>query len=260
MESKIIHNEECRVIKGFERYYISESGKIYRCEPKNLKEKALIANGAKYLSQSKVHFRVLNGKLRQGFCSLTRSDGKLVNVAVAPIIVKAFELNDGKFDYKIQGIDYKDKNKRNLHISNLVIVDKLFGNYKLTESDVKQIKKLIKEKTPLRQISKMYGVSDMQINRIKTGENWGNGKRKIKAPTAPFFIEDGKIRKYIAIFNHEPAPPEIRRPFTIKRNPDDPTDNLILGILKGYKLTLKHKNITRAQVNIDKLNKYFFNL
>lgn len=49
-------------------------------------------------------------------------------------------------------------------------------NTKLTAAKVKQIKdSLIKGKT-LRELAQKYKVSDMQIHRIKTGENWGHIK------------------------------------------------------------------------------------
>lgn len=258
MSVKIIHDEECRIIKGFERYYVSESGQIYRFQPLNRKEDKMIENGAKFISKSKLHFRERKGKIRQAFCSLTSSEGKLYYLAVAPLVARAFGLIDDEFNNKQYSIEFIDDNLLNLHYSNYRITAKKHGNSKLTKDDVKKIKHLIKMDIPLKHIGVTFGVSEMQINRIKTGENWGNGKRKIKAPKAAFPISDGKIRKYVAIFNSEEAPKEIRKPFAIKRNPEDPTDNLIVGILKGFKLTLKHKNITRAQVNVDKLNNYFF--
>jgi Trp operon repressor len=47
------------------------------------------------------------------------------------------------------------------------------GNYKLTAARVRLIKqKLLKGKVSLKDIANQYGVSDMQIHRIKTGENW----------------------------------------------------------------------------------------
>lgn len=258
MESTIINNEECRVIKGYERYYISESGQIYRYVPLNLKEKALMNSGAQYVSKNKLHYREVNGKLRQAFCSITTSEGRLCNVAAAPLVAIAFEVDPKGFNPKKKSIEYIDGNKRNLHYTNFKVVEKRSSNSKLSKSDVKKIRRLFELNIPLKHIGDTFGVSEMQINRIKTGENWGNGKRKIKAPVAPFDIEDGKIRKYIAIFNREEAPKEIKREFTVKRNPKEPTDNLIIGILKGYKLSLKHKNITRALVNAQKLNDYFF--
>jgi NUMOD4 motif len=48
------------------------------------------------------------------------------------------------------------------------------GNYKLTAERVVLIKKQIASgKTRLKMIAKRFGVTDMQIHRIKTGENWG---------------------------------------------------------------------------------------
>ena len=50
-------------------------------------------------------------------------------------------------------------------------------NAKLTEARVRLIKKkMLNGKTRLRIIAKQFGVSDMQIHRIKTGENWGHVK------------------------------------------------------------------------------------
>ena len=51
--------------------------------------------------------------------------------------------------------------------------------YKLTATKVKFIKKLLfepKRKTRLKIIAKRFGVSEMQLHRIKTGENWGHVK------------------------------------------------------------------------------------
>jgi len=54
---------------------------------------------------------------------------------------------------------------------------KELGSYKLTEERVRLIKrKMLNGKTRLKIIAKQFGVSDMQIHRIKTGENWGHVK------------------------------------------------------------------------------------
>ena len=47
---------------------------------------------------------------------------------------------------------------------------------KLTENEVLLIKRKLNRGATLRSISKQFGVSDMQIHRIKTGENWGHLK------------------------------------------------------------------------------------
>ncbi len=50
-------------------------------------------------------------------------------------------------------------------------------NAKLTEKQVRTIKlQLSRGKTTLKQIAERFGISDMQVHRIKTGENWGEVK------------------------------------------------------------------------------------
>ena len=47
---------------------------------------------------------------------------------------------------------------------------------KLTEPKVLAIKKLLAKNKTLREIAKKFDVSDMQVHRIKTGENWAHVK------------------------------------------------------------------------------------
>ena len=49
-------------------------------------------------------------------------------------------------------------------------------NGKLTELEVLKIKTKLKKGKTLKEIAKRFGVSDMQIHRIKTGENWSHVK------------------------------------------------------------------------------------
>lgn len=259
--SRIINDEECRVIKGFDRYVVSDSGKVYRITPLNkVEEEQLKKNKGLYVNRVAVHFNKGRKTQPNLFVNLTIPEGdvRLFSIKVAKLVAESFGLGNGTFDKDKHDVVFIDDNKQNLHISNLKMRDKSKGVGKISIKDVKEIKKQIKQGATLKHLAEKYGVSDMQINRIKTGENWGNGKRKIKAPVAPFEITDGKIRRYIATFNAEPARKGIRKPFTVKRNPKEPTDNLIVGIVKGYKLSLKHQNITRAQENVKKLNSYFF--
>ncbi len=90
---------------------------------------------------------------------------------------------------------HKDWNKKNNHYSNLQYAGKeevakrtaeyLKGVYanprrpknisraKLTPKHVVMIKKLLNKKVPNVVISKMFLISEMQVTRIKRGENWG---------------------------------------------------------------------------------------
>lgn len=258
---RIINDEECRVVKGFDRYCVSISGKVYRIKPLHkVDEEMLKKNKGLYVNRVATNYNKKRKSPPHVYVNLTKPNGdrKMYPTKVAKLVAECFGLGDGTFDREQHDVIFIDENKHNLHLSNLKMRDISKGVGKISIKEVKEIKKQIRKGATLKQLAIKYGVSDMQINRIKTGENWGNGKRKIKAPVAPFEIENGKIRRYIATFKAEAAPKGIRKPFAIKRNPDEPTDNTIIGIVKGYKLTLKHKNITRAQANVNKLNGYFF--
>jgi len=53
--------------------------------------------------------------------------------------------------------------------------------HKLTSTDVMRIKKMIfnpKRKTRMKLIAKQFGISEMQLYRIKNGENWSHVKIK----------------------------------------------------------------------------------
>lgn len=252
----VINDERCRRIGGFEKYHISESGRIYRTETRRKKHGD--TEPKKKVTENKVHFRTDGNRKRNGLASLTDADGVLHCVDVPSLVAIAFDVVKGKLNKRKSMIAFKDDNRKNLHYTNLLVKDRVKINGKLTLEDVKQIKKHIRKGVPLRRIAYFFSVSEMQINRIKTGENWGNGKRKIKAPKAPFEIEDGRMRKYIATFDREETTKGIKKRFTVKRNSENPTDNTIVGIVKGYKLSLKHSNITRATEMVEKLNKFFF--
>jgi hypothetical protein len=48
-------------------------------------------------------------------------------------------------------------------------------SYKLTETKVKMIKRLLlRDKNRLKMIAKQFGITHTQLNRIRSGENWGH--------------------------------------------------------------------------------------
>lgn len=49
-------------------------------------------------------------------------------------------------------------------------------NTKLSEAKVRQIKSLLQKGKTLKEIAIKFNISDMQVYRIKTGENWGHIK------------------------------------------------------------------------------------
>ena len=62
-------------------------------------------------------------------------------------------------------------------ITNLIEGTRKLNHYKLTSAKVRIIKRKLldqKRKTRMKMLAKQYGISEMQLYRIKTGENWGH--------------------------------------------------------------------------------------
>jgi hypothetical protein len=80
----------------------------------------------------------------------------------------------------VENLKWASKREKELHqFSNPtwddIVKNKRKGNAKLTEGKVKIIKRQLRNKrTRITMIAKRFGVSDMQIHRIKSGENWGD--------------------------------------------------------------------------------------
>jgi hypothetical protein len=253
-----INGEVCKPIEGFARYVISENGRIYRVKALNSKETQFLIDNPErnYVRESKIQFYEGRNRGRWTQVGLVNDKGKFATKAAEKLLCKSFELYNNK--NKNYAVSFKDGNKKNMHISNIELDPWKPNNAKLTLEDVKLIKKQIAEGKALYQIAKSFGVSDMQISRIKSGENWRRGGRINPIPKAPFKIEDGKMRRFLSTFEFSEIDEKIRRPFTIKRS-DNSSENKIIGVVNGYRLAKSHKNISRARALVFKLNQYFFN-
>ena len=91
-------------------------------------------------------------------------------------------LNYDKLGNRLENLKWATKREKELHqFSNPnweSIVKKRSRNIgKLSEGKVRIIKRQLKNKrTRITMIAKRFGVSDMQIHRIKSGENWSHVK------------------------------------------------------------------------------------
>lgn len=252
-----INGEECKSAPGFSRYVVSESGRIYRIVATTNKEKELLEsqNGKNYVRESKVQFYGERIRGRWTQVGLIKDNGKFSTASAEKLICDAFKLwPKGKGNH---AIDLLDGNSMNINRHNLVITEQKPRNSKLSKEEVAEIKNFIAKKKPLSQIARSYGVSDMQICRIKSGENWRKGGRVKPAPTTPFHIDDGKIRRLLASFEFTEIDKDIRGHFSIKRS-EDKTDNKISGVINGFRFTKTHQNISRARNMVYKLNAHFF--
>lgn len=129
--------------------------------------------------------------------SCTKKDGKTdliyVHRVVAELFLKADETrplvihkNFDKVDNRVENLEYVNKDERFAHNQKNPTVLKarekarLNPKYsKLSPAKVRMIKKKILDpnrKTRMRIIAKQFGISEMQLYRIKSGENWGHIK------------------------------------------------------------------------------------
>jgi len=126
--------------------------------------------------------------------SLIQKSGKRTSRYIHKFVAEAFIPKDSEDQIYVIHRDY---NKLNNRIDNLAWATKeekefhqfrnteyLAGTLrksrsKLSEGEVRIIKKLINDpnrKTRMKMIAKRFGVSEMQLYRIKSGENWGHIK------------------------------------------------------------------------------------
>lgn len=89
-------------------------------------------------------------------------------------------LDFDKSNNNTQNLKWMTQEELNEHAKTSPLYDQAKGKrekyYKLTESKVKVIKKMLQseKRTRLRVIAKRFGISHTQLNRIRSGENWGH--------------------------------------------------------------------------------------
>ncbi len=134
---------------------------------------------------------IIKGSVIQGYRSLNiRSNGKTLNRYVHKLVAEYFvshdqvnqtfviHLDHDKLNNVSQNLRWVTKeemvehNRENPNLKNRVVPLRT-RNYKLTESKVKIIKKLLRnDKNRLKMIAKQFGITHTQLNRIRSGENW----------------------------------------------------------------------------------------
>ena len=173
-------NEKWKVIKfdeaisEKEKFKISNYGNILNCK-----------GDVEYLVKKSYINGYQNLQLRQ------RDNGKMTSRYMHKLVAQHFlEQEDGVFvihlDYEktnnqLYNLKWATKREKELHqFAN----PKYEGtvrrtNTKLNEGRVRIIKRKIndpKRKTRMKIIAKQFGISEMQLYRIKSGENWGSVK------------------------------------------------------------------------------------
>jgi hypothetical protein len=139
--------------------------------------------------------KLISGSKIQGYFSLNiKHKQKALNKYVHKLVAEYFVTKEKPEDQFVLHIDHDklnnnyenlrwgsrtevtNHNKNNPSVINKV-VPKRTKNYKLTESKVIMIKKLLlSEKNRFKMIAKQFGITHTQLNRIRSGENWKHVK------------------------------------------------------------------------------------
>jgi len=188
------------------KFFWNEEWKDINFEEGALKKKYAISNYGRvisYITTIKEGDIIKGGKLR-GYATLpVRPFGKSKTFYIHKLVAQYFienEREDAKF------VIHVDYNKNNNFITNLrwsnkdevfehqqsnpLVLEarekqkgrKTVQGHKLSSTEVMRLKKKIfdpKRKSRLKIIAKQFGISEMQLYRIKSGENWGHVKVEI---------------------------------------------------------------------------------
>lgn len=138
----------------------------------------------------KVDGKVLKGGNVNGYrCITVKFDDAITRqYYVHRLVAETFLKKASKNQHYVIHLDY---NKQNNSIYNLKwatekelvahnnknpqVIKRRTTGYKLTEADVRVIKRLLRShKTRLSMIAKRFGITHTQLNRIRSGENWGH--------------------------------------------------------------------------------------
>lgn len=157
---------------------------------------------------------IIKGSVIQGYRSLNiRTGGKTMNRYVHKLVAQCFlapdradrkfviHLDHDKLNNRVQNLKWATKeemvehNRDNPNVLNRT-QPRRTSNYKLTESKVLIIKKLLRnDKNRLKMIARQFGITHTQLNRIRSGENWRHvvldDEVQQPAPTPAFATIDG---------------------------------------------------------------------
>lgn len=176
---KIYRNEKWKVIEFDdkisiqEKFKISNYGRIINCKGDTEKlVKVTYINGYQNLPvkqevNKKLTSRYVHKLIAEHF--LDKNDGLYV-----------IHLNYDKKDNRLENLKWATKKEKEEHqFSNPEYQDasKRRRYSKLSEAKVRLLKKKINDpnrRTRLKMIAKQFGISEMQLYRIKSGENWSS--------------------------------------------------------------------------------------
>ena len=156
-------------------YEVSNFGRIksFQNDPKN----GEIIQGSKIQGYKSLNIRISGGKSFNRYVHKLVADFFVVREDEKQKFV--VHLDHDKLNNLAANLKWVTRDEMTIHNrENPAIINKVVPrrtkNYKLTESKVLMIKKMLKsDKNRLKMIAKQFGITHTQLNRIRSGENWG---------------------------------------------------------------------------------------
>ena len=159
-----------------ELFQISNFGRILNCKG----EKPFLIKGS-------------NNNGYTGFSVRQKENNRLTTRYVHKLLAQHFlekkegqiyviHLNYDKKDNSLENLQWATKREKEIHqFTNPDYINQppRINSAKLTETKVMLLKRKLNDpnrRTRLKILAKQFGVSEMQLHRIKTGENWGHIK------------------------------------------------------------------------------------
>lgn len=156
-------------------YFVSDKGRLKAFDRRTDKERLL--KGSQGRGYKKLNVRLENGErvscyvhklIAKYFVQKTADDQiYVIHVDHDKANNNAYNLrwvnHEHRYKHQQENPRFKEAMKHNRR------------NYKLTETEVKMIKRMLqRSKTRAKIIAKQFGISEMQVSRIKRGENWAH--------------------------------------------------------------------------------------
>jgi hypothetical protein len=185
------------------KLYPGERWKELLFEPGALKKRYTVSNFGRVISfvDKMEEGRLINCGLVGGYPAFRpKPFGKYKTFYVHRLVGESFlsspsnehqfiiHIDHNKENNRLENLRYATKREMELHQQNSPLVKmgrekrkliKPQQGHKLSSTDVMRIKKMIfnpNRKTRLKMIARQFNISEMQLYRIKSGENWGHIK------------------------------------------------------------------------------------
>jgi len=166
------------------RYAISNYGRILSFS-KEFKDGRIIKGARSDGYQTLCYKTALNGKMKSHCYFVFKLVAEHFIPKTSEEQAHVLHLDFSRDNDKVANLAWATKEellahtRKSPHVIKAKSVRRVGNGLKLTSTQVIHIKKRLQDpnrKTRIKMLAKQFGVSEMQINRIRTGENWGHIK------------------------------------------------------------------------------------